>query len=239
MRAEAAKHGRQVRFSVSFRPILAATEDEAWARAHRILDETRRLREAAGLGAGGPQQSEGARRLLAAAERGSRVDKRRTEIAKLTGARSNSTALVGTPEQVADALLDYYDLGVTTFLIRGFDPLEDAIDYGRELIPRVRSAVAARDAPRGLAQRSLLEPSAIMSAVLASPIRTTSGLELAEAPRQHFWFDPPAPRIDVAAERRHRQERLAGAFRLFARFGFSQPPATSPHATPSCPTTSG
>ncbi|OXH82025.1 alkanesulfonate monooxygenase, partial [Burkholderia multivorans] len=99
--------------------------------------------------AGSPQQSEGARRLLAAAERGSRVDKRLwTEIAKLTGARSNSTALVGTPEQVADALLDYYDLGVTTFLIRGFDPLEDAIDYGRELIPRVRSAVAARDASR-------------------------------------------------------------------------------------------
>ena len=157
-----------------------------------------------------------------------------TEIAKLTGARSNSTALVGTPEQVADALLDYYDLGVTTFLIRGFDPLEDAIDYGRELIPRVRSAVAARDA----LQRSLLEPSAIMSAVLASPIRTTSGLELAEAPRQHFWFDPPAPRIDVAAERRHRQERLAGAFRLFARFGFSSR-RPSPHATPSCPTTSG
>lgn len=129
VRAEAARHGRQLRFSVSFRPILAATEDEAWARAHRILDETRRL--------------------LAAAERGSRVDKRLwTEIAKLTGARSNSTALVGTPEQVADALLDYYDLGVTTFLIRGFDPLEDAIDYGRELIPRVRSAVAARDAAR-------------------------------------------------------------------------------------------
>ncbi|USB87029.1 LLM class flavin-dependent oxidoreductase, partial [Burkholderia cenocepacia] len=92
---------------------------------------------------------EGARRLLAAAERGSRVDKRLwTEIAKLTGARSNSTALVGTPEQVADALLDYYDLGVTTFLIRGFDPLEDAIDYGRELIPRVRNAVAERDAAR-------------------------------------------------------------------------------------------
>jgi len=149
VRAEAAKHGRQVHFSVSFRPILAATEDEAWARAHRILGETRRLRDAAGLAAGSPLQSEGARRLLAAADRGTRVDKRLwTEIAKLTGARSNSTALVGTPEQVADALLDYYDLGVTTFLIRGFDPLDDAIDYGRELIPRVRAAVAARDASR-------------------------------------------------------------------------------------------
>jgi alkanesulfonate monooxygenase len=41
-------------------------------------------------------------------------------------------------------LLDYYDLGVTTFLIRGFDPLEDAADYGRELIPHTRALVAQR-----------------------------------------------------------------------------------------------
>jgi alkanesulfonate monooxygenase len=33
VRAEAAKHGRSVRFSVSFRPILAETEEQAWARA--------------------------------------------------------------------------------------------------------------------------------------------------------------------------------------------------------------
>ncbi len=152
VRAAAAAQGRQIRFSVSFRPILAATEDAAWDRAQRILAETRRLREAAGLGVGSPQQSEGARRLLAAAERGSRVDKRLwTEIAQLSGGRSNSTALVGTPEQVADALADYYDIGVTTFLIRGFDPLEDAIDYGRELIPRVRELVAARQANRAAA----------------------------------------------------------------------------------------
>jgi len=53
-------------------------------------------------------------------------------------------ALVGTPEQVAEALLDYYDLGVTTFLIRGFDPLEDAIDYGRDLIPLTRKLIEER-----------------------------------------------------------------------------------------------
>jgi alkanesulfonate monooxygenase len=77
------------------------------------------------------------------------VDKRLwTAIAQETGGRSNSTALVGTPEQVADALLDYYDLGITTFLIRGFDPLEDVVDYGRTLIPRVRELVAQRDARR-------------------------------------------------------------------------------------------
>jgi len=146
VRAEAARHGRSVRFSVSFRPILAATEGAAWARAESILQETRRLRTVDGFGrTGGPLQSEGARRLLAAADRGSRVDRRLwTEIAKETGGRSNSTALVGTPEQVAEALLNYYDLGVTTFLIRGFDPLEDAIDYGRELLPRTRALVAER-----------------------------------------------------------------------------------------------
>ncbi len=153
VRAEAAQNGREVRFSVSFRPILAETEDAAWERAERILDETRRLRVVQGFAKGGPQQSVGARRLLAAAEKGSRVDKRLwTAIAQETGARSNTTALVGTPQQVAEALLDYYDLGVTTFLIRGFDPVEDATDYGRRLLPATRALVAQRDAERA-AQR--------------------------------------------------------------------------------------
>jgi alkanesulfonate monooxygenase len=67
-------------------------------------------------------------------------------VAALTGASGNSTGLVGTPEQVADALLDYWDLGVSTFLIRGFDPLEDAVAYGRDLIPLVRDLVAQREA---------------------------------------------------------------------------------------------
>jgi alkanesulfonate monooxygenase len=144
-RVRAAAKGRPIRFSVSFRPILAETEEAAWARADTILERVRAQRQAAGLGTGDPKQSEGARRLLAAAESGDRVDKRLwTAIARETGARANTTALVGTPDQVADALLDYYDLGVTTFLIRGFDPLEDAIDYGRALIPLTRQLVAER-----------------------------------------------------------------------------------------------
>ena len=53
-------------------------------------------------------------------------------------------ALVGTPEQVADALLDYYDLGVRNFLIRGFDPLNDAQEYGKALLPITREKAALR-----------------------------------------------------------------------------------------------
>lgn len=146
VRAEAAKHGRHIEFSISFRPILGATEDEAWAKASSILEDTRRLRVDQGFSRGGALQSEGARRLLADAAKGDRVDERLwTAIARETGGRSNSTSLVGTPEQVADALLKYYDLGITTFLIRGFDPLLDAITYGRDLLPLVRRKVAERD----------------------------------------------------------------------------------------------
>ena len=55
------------------------------------------------------------------------------------------SAVVGTPEQVADAMLDYYDIGIDHFLIRGFDPLGDSILYGRELLPVVRRKVAERE----------------------------------------------------------------------------------------------
>lgn len=61
-----------------------------------------------------------------------------------------------------------------------------------------------------------------MSTVLPLAPRTPSGLLLNPEPQRKFWFDEPAPRTSVAAERRHRQERLTGAFRLFARHGFDQ-----------------
>lgn len=59
----------------------------------------------------------------------------------LTGAtkRANSTALVGSPETVARALLDYVDIGVTTLLLHGFNPLDDTTVFGRDLLPLLRN----------------------------------------------------------------------------------------------------
>ena len=146
VRAAAAPYGRSPRFSLSLRPIVADTEEEAWARADRVLEQARALQEASGFKRPADVPNEGSRRLLAAAAQGTRVDKRLwTGIASLAGARGNSTSLVGTPDQVADAMLDYYRLGISTFLIRGFDPLLDAYQYGRDLIPRVRALVAKED----------------------------------------------------------------------------------------------
>ena len=148
VRAEAAKFGRTVRVSLSLRPILAATEDEAWARAERIKQRILELRARSGVKTAAPA-NEGSKRLLEAAAQGERLDKRLwTGAALATGGRGNTTSLVGTPEQVAEALADYHDLGVTTFLIRGFDPLEDNIEYGRSLLPLTRKLIAERSTRR-------------------------------------------------------------------------------------------
>jgi len=145
VRRSAARHGREPGFSLSLRPVIADTEEAAWKKADDIVEQVRANREAAGLPTSGHRPANaGSLRLLETAQ-GLRRDKRLwTGVAALTGAAGNSTGLVGTPEQVAEGLLDYFDIGIDHFLIRGFEPLKDAIDYGRELIPLVRAKVAER-----------------------------------------------------------------------------------------------
>jgi alkanesulfonate monooxygenase len=139
VREAAAPYARDPRFSVSLRPIPAATEAAAWRRAEDVLRLTKErsgeLRKAFNLD---HTAQEGSRRLLEYAAKGDVHDKRLwTAVAKATGAAGNSTALVGSYEQVAESLLDYVGLGVSTLLIRGFSPLEDARDYG-DLVRLVR-----------------------------------------------------------------------------------------------------
>ena len=143
VRAEAARHGRLPTFSLSTRPILAATDGEAWDRARNILD---RVLAARGGMPAPKRQNVGSQRLLAAAAEAEVHDTcLYTPLAAATGAQGNSTALVGPPETVAKALLEYYKLGATTLLIRGYDPRPDAVQYGEELIPRLRALVAEYD----------------------------------------------------------------------------------------------
>jgi alkanesulfonate monooxygenase len=144
VKAAAAGHGRDPGVSLSLRPILADTEDLAWERAYRILDTIRGNVAATRYTPRNPTNV-GSLRLLDAAARGDIHDKRLfTALSAATGAAGNSTALVGTPAQVAESMLDYLDIGVTTILIRGYDPLEDAEAYG-EVISIVRDEVARRD----------------------------------------------------------------------------------------------
>ncbi|MGI5447295.1 LLM class flavin-dependent oxidoreductase [Streptomyces sp. CA-243310] len=158
--AEAAGRTDVPRIQVAFRPIIAPTEELAWAKAHRTVGAIKQRREAGlarhhrnGVLPAAAPQNTGSQRLIAIAEAGEHHDRALwTPTAAATGGAGNSNALVGTPETVAQALLDYYDLGVDILSARGYDLLGDAVDFGRYVIPLVREEVAKRDAARGARQ---------------------------------------------------------------------------------------
>ncbi len=135
---------REPQFSLSTRPILGATDAQAWDRAHALLDRVRAQRH--GVPPPRPENVGSQRLLEAAAERDVHDSCLWMKLAEATGARGNSTALVGSPDTVARALVAYYQLGARSLLIRGYEPLDDARQYGSELIPRVRRLVAEIDA---------------------------------------------------------------------------------------------
>jgi alkanesulfonate monooxygenase len=145
-RARAARWGRTPTFNMSFRPILGPTEGAAWDRARKILASVQKPGDPTGFGNEQKPLDQSARRLLDFAAAGETHDERLwMPIAQATGAVGNTSCLVGTAEQVARSLLEYYKLGIHSFLIRGFDPLPDAVEFGRELIPRLRAGAEELD----------------------------------------------------------------------------------------------
>lgn len=149
IRIAAAAAGRETlpRIQLAFRPILAPTEEKAWQRAEQIAEqlETRvkgaqTFRHRRSLS--NPENS-GSQRLLELAGKGERFGKALwTKTAEITGGGGNSNALVGTPEIVAEALLEYVKLGVDIISVRGYDSLQDAKDFGEQVIPLLREEAA-------------------------------------------------------------------------------------------------
>lgn len=165
-----ARTGRPVRLQTSVRVILGDTEAAAWEKARDVV-EALRLK-------GLEQRSEIARGE-GASSTGMRLDPRlsttrggsgRNELNALangadvldtclwTGITKASVefstpmlppALVGTVEQVGEAMLAYYRMGISGFLIRGFDLLADITEHGSGLIPFLREKTARIDEQMG------------------------------------------------------------------------------------------
>ena len=151
--AEAAKAGRAAndrpRIWVTFRPIVAETDDLAWAKAHRTLDALKgnRANGTSKVPTNAPApQNVGSQRLLEIAARGEVQDRALWyPTVTATNARGASTALVGSYETAAESLLDYVDLGAELISIRGYDNFNDAVDYGRHILPKIREGVRERE----------------------------------------------------------------------------------------------
>lgn len=150
----AAEAGRATgpRFWVTFRPVIAPTDELALEKARRYVDRIgQTFREGTFARRGQERQDTpqnvGSQRALAFAAQQEFYDRALwTPTAAATNAGGAATALVGSPETVAAAILDYIDLGASLVSIRGYDNRNDVIDYGRYVIPLVRQELAHRKA---------------------------------------------------------------------------------------------
>ncbi len=145
VRAAARPLRRAPEFLMTMRLIMAPTTDAAWKEAQAILDATIAFQQAGG--SVGRAKGDIDRRVVAEAEAARGEDPCLwTELTVATEGRAATTALVGTPEQLCGALLDYYRAGISRFILTGFDPIRDTIEIGQELLPRLRAAVGQKSA---------------------------------------------------------------------------------------------
>jgi alkanesulfonate monooxygenase len=138
----------------SFRPIVAPTDELAWEKAHAILAQTKAMIANPGkldaftkrfIGNAEPTNV-GSVRLRAAAERGDLHDRALwMPLAKELKGAGSTTALVGSYETVAAALVDYTEIGCDLLSIRGWDVYNDAQDYARHVLPLVRQELKHRE----------------------------------------------------------------------------------------------
>ena len=137
IRSRAAALGRSVRFGVRLHVIVRETEEEAWQAADRLishLDDDTIARAQASLAR---MDSHGQQRMqvLNGGKRGN-LEISPNLWAGVGLVRGGAgTALVGSPQQVAERLLEYADLGADTFVLSGYPHLEEAYRFAELVFP--------------------------------------------------------------------------------------------------------
>jgi alkanesulfonate monooxygenase len=140
VREEARAAGRELRFGIRLHVIARDTAAEAWAQAQRLLDgldpadieRAQAIQRSSG--------SEGQRRMVAL--HGGRLDALEVSPNLWAGVGlvrgGAGTALVGSHDEVADRIAEYYDLGIEEFILSGYPHLEEAYQVGEGVTPVLR-----------------------------------------------------------------------------------------------------
>ena len=140
VRTRAKQAGRELRFGIRLHVITRDTADEAWAQAQRLLDgrDPAAIERAQAIQRA--SQSEGQRRM--AALHGGRTDALEVSPNLWAGVGlvrgGAGTALVGSHDEVAERIAEYYTLGIDEFILSGYPHLEEAYQVGEGLIPVLR-----------------------------------------------------------------------------------------------------
>jgi alkanesulfonate monooxygenase len=140
VRTRAKQAGRELRFGIRLHVITRDTADEAWAQAQRLLDglDPAAIERAQAIQRA--SQSEGQRRM--AALHGGRTDALEVSPNLWAGVGlvrgGAGTALVGSHDEVAERIAEYYALGIDEFILSGYPHLEEAYQVGEGLMPVLR-----------------------------------------------------------------------------------------------------
>ncbi|MCC6434383.1 MAG: LLM class flavin-dependent oxidoreductase [Acidimicrobiales bacterium] len=154
-RRRAEHYGRlgSLRFGMRLQVIVRDTEAEAWEAADALIAHA----------------SDGQRRMISTMWEQSEANTRMKELTEAEGYRiaphlwsgvstvrpGAGVCVVGTPDQVADTLLEFVEVGCTHFCLSGYPHDEAATRFGREVLPRLRAgfAGAAARAPLPVSSR--------------------------------------------------------------------------------------
>jgi alkanesulfonate monooxygenase len=140
VRTRAKLAGRELRFGIRLHVITRDTSDEAWGQAQRLLDglDPAAIERAQAIQRA--SQSEGQRRM--AALHGGRTDALEVSPNLWAGVGlvrgGAGTALVGSHDEVAERIAEYYELGIDEFILSGYPHLEEAYQVGEGLMPVLR-----------------------------------------------------------------------------------------------------
>jgi alkanesulfonate monooxygenase len=147
MKRRAAARGRTLRFGIRLHVIVRETTEEAWRAANDLLRYVDDKTIQAAQSAFSRLDSEGQRRMVAL--HGGRRENLEVSPNLWAGVGlvrgGAGTALVGSPEIVAERMLEYRELGIETFILSGYPHLEEAYRTAESLFPLLpvnRRAVA-------------------------------------------------------------------------------------------------
>ncbi|WP_371228417.1 FMNH2-dependent alkanesulfonate monooxygenase [Pseudomonas sp. QE6] len=149
VREKAAKQGRTVKFGIRLHVIVRETAEEAWKAADKLIANISDETIANAQKSFARFDSEGQRRM--AALHGGRRDQLEIYPNLWAGVGlvrgGAGTALVGDPQQVAERIKEYADLGIDSFIFSGYPHLEEAYRFAElvfPLLPEPYASLAGR-----------------------------------------------------------------------------------------------
>ena len=149
VRERAAKQGRSVKFGIRLHVIVRETAEEAWKAADKLIANISDETIANAQKSFARFDSEGQRRM--AALHGGRRDQLEIYPNLWAGVGlvrgGAGTALVGDPQQVAERIKEYADLGIDSFIFSGYPHLEEAYRFAElvfPLLPEPYASLAGR-----------------------------------------------------------------------------------------------